>query len=218
VRLVGDARQALLADAEDLQELRVPPGRREVDEAGSRRNREARCGLDAEELRIEVVAEGDEARGPAEDLRLGLGEPGELRRPEGGVQRRPRPGVDGGRVGHPPAEPLRRAGRAGVAPPEHRRERPARLVERDEAVPEARGADRVDVLVPPADDLPDEPDDLVGVTTVVAFLLQIVQRVGALAEALGAHRGRADVEGEHRRHRSNLLWSNRGSRHRLQSP
>ena len=93
----------------------------------------------------EIVGEGDEPGRAAEGLGLRLGEPGELRRPERGVEERA--GARVHRLGVEPArEPLGRGGAARVAPAEDRRERVPVRVDRDEAVREARG--RVRLLVP----------------------------------------------------------------------
>jgi hypothetical protein len=68
-------------------------------------------------------------------------------------------------------------------------------------VAEARGADGVRAGVPPADRLARERDDLVRIAALVLGLLQLVDRLAPFAEPLGAHRGRADIEGEDGGHR-----------------
>ena len=75
---------------------RPSPGR-EVEQAARRCHPEARLGLAAQ-----VVGEGDEPRRATEDLGLRLGEPRELRRPEGGMEERA-----GARVNRLGVEPLR---------------------------------------------------------------------------------------------------------------
>ncbi len=109
--------------------------------------------------------------------------------------------VDDGRV-DPPAQLLGRGRRAVVAPAQHRRERPSRSVEREQAVTEARRADRVHGRVSPPDHVADERDDLVRVVSAVRRLPQLVGRLAALVEDLGADGGRADVDGEDAGHAS----------------
>ena len=64
-------------------------------------------------------------------------------------------------------------------------QRPPVAAEREERLPEARRADGVGALVAPVDHRADELDDLVRVTAAVFLLLQLVDRLGALVEALG---------------------------------
>ena len=97
------------------------------------------------------------------------------------------------RVGvEPSREPLGRAGAARVAPAEDRRQRVPVGVDGDETVREARG--RVRQLV--AEHAADGRGDLRRVVRVVFLLPQLAGRLCAIAEPLGAHRGRADVERE----------------------
>ena len=116
-REVGEPRQSLGVEPERGEQLFVPVARREVEQAARRGNREGRLGAAAE-----IVGEGDEPGRAAEGLGLRLGEPGELGGPERGVEERARACVN--RLGvESPREPLGRAGAAGVAPAEDRRER-----------------------------------------------------------------------------------------------
>ncbi len=73
-------------------------------------------------------------------------------------------------------------------PREHRRERPAAVVEGDQAVPEARRPDGVDALVAAVDHSADERDHLVRVVAVVPVAPQLVERLASLVEALRPHR------------------------------
>ena len=157
------------------------------------------------ELLVEVVREGDEAGGTPKDVRVGGCEPGELRGPEARMQMGAGSRMDGRRI-EAPAKPPGRLGAAGVAPPQHRRQRPPRAVERHQAMPEARCPDRVDPLVAAADHLADQAYHLLGIPAVVALLPPLVDRIALLVEALRAHGGRADVEREHGRHAANLPW------------
>ena len=174
-------------DAEDVEQLRVPLLRREVEQAARGRHPEARLGFPAQ-----VVGEGDEARRPAEDLGLRLGEPGELGRPEGRVEEGAGPRVDGLgsslRASRLAASVLRvsRQPRIGVSAFQF-------LVDGDEAVREARG--RVRLLVP--EHAPDGCRDLGWIVGLVLLLPQLAVRLAALVELLSPHRGGADVECEH---------------------
>jgi len=199
LRPVRKGRQPLLVDAEHLEELGVPAAGGEIEQAGARGDRAARRRTCPAQLFVEVIAEGHEAGHAPKDVRLGLGQPGELRRPEARVEMRTGSRLDGGWVDAPP-EPLGGLAAAGVAPAQYGRQGPTRIVERDEAVPEAGSADRIDALVTAADHLVDEAHDLVGIPAVVAFLPPLVDRLGSLVEALRAHGGGADVEREHGRH------------------
>ena len=107
--------------------------------------------------------------------------------------------VDGRRI-DAPLQLRGRAGRPVVPPAEHRRQRPSRSVEREEALPEARDADRVHVPVPPGDHLADERDDLVRVVAAVRGLPQLVDSLAALAEDLGPDGRGADIDREYGRH------------------
>ena len=200
-----EARQPLLVDTEHVEQLDVP--------ASCRRGRAGRCrtrSRGSSSARCRAAARRGSRQNEtkraadAEDLGLGLREPGELRRPEatgGGARRCAR---------------ARRPGRAGAAATRRRRRCACRA---------SRGA-RVSGLpasssarsewpkheVPTASASSSRPsitvrtsvDDLVGVAAVVFLLLQLVDRLRALVEALGPDRGGADVEREHGRHAANL--------------
>jgi len=122
------------------RELGVPCARAEVEEAGARRDREARHGLDAEQLRVQIVAEGDETARTRGKLRLGLASHASFAaRTRGGSAprygRAPRSsGTPGGAT--PPSPPHGcRASRGSASGPAGR-------VERDQAVREARARRR----------------------------------------------------------------------------
>ncbi len=180
------SRQPLGVEAEHGEELGVPVVRRQVEQAGRGGHREARLGAAAE-----IVGERDEAGGPAEEVGLGLREPGELRGPERRVEVRAGARVHLAGV-EAAAQRLGRAGAARVAPAEDRRQRLPAAVDRDEAVREARRRVRLGA----AEDRPDERGHLGGVGRVVALLPELAGRLGALVEALRAYRRGADVEGE----------------------
>src|SRR5205823_348701 len=130
LRLVRDARQARLVEGQYLEELGIPAFRVEVEEPGAGGDREAAGRRSAQELLVEVVAEGDEPRRAAEDVRVRLGEPRELRRPEARVDVCAGASLDGARV-DAPAKPLGGAGAARVTPAEYRRQRLAVGAERE---------------------------------------------------------------------------------------
>jgi hypothetical protein len=100
-------------------------------------------------------------------------------------------------------EPRRRGCGAGVAPAEHARQRPAVLGDREQRMPEARGARDVP---PGADGLQhplDARDERVRVVLAhILLLAQLVDALGALVEDLRARRRRPDIEGQHAGHRS----------------
>ena len=93
-----EPRQPLAVDAEELEQLLVPAAR------AARSSRPVPDAIEtlvaARREQLPVVGERDEARRSAEDVRLGLGEPGELRRPVAS-------GGGAGRCGR--ARPRRRA-------------------------------------------------------------------------------------------------------------
>ena len=94
------------------------------------------------------------------------------------------------------AKPLRRVGASRVPPAEQLGQGLPVPAEGEKAVPEARDAHRSCTVVAAVDHLPDERDDLVGITALVRLLLQLVSRIGAFVEALCAYRGGSDIEGE----------------------
>src|SRR4029079_1086767 len=99
---------------------------------------------------------------------MGPREPGELRGPEGRVEVGAGPRVHGLRV-EPPAEPFGRIGAPRVAPAEHLGERLAALVEREQAVAEARRAVRLVAVEHRAR----KASDLRRVASVVFLLAQL---------------------------------------------
>ncbi len=217
VRFLAEQRQPLLADAGKLQELGIPAARVDVEQPCRRGEGDARHRFRAEQLGVEVVGHRNEPRRGSECLRLGLGEPEQLRRPERGMEVLAGPRVHGSAVGAF-REPSGRARGADVAPAEHRRQRPPGGVEREQAVPERRHADRVDGLVPTRDDLADEADDLVRIVAAVRRLPQLVGRLAPLVEDLGPDGRGADVDREHRGHAANLPLGRHGGRDRIESP
>ena len=84
--------------------------------------------------------------------------------------------------------------------------RPARCVEREEALPEAGDADRVHSLVPAGDDLADERGDLVRVVAAVRGLPQLVDSLAAFAEDLGPDGRGADVKHKYGHHAAKHPW------------
>jgi len=177
---------ALALDADRREQLLVPVRRRQIEQTARGGHADARL-RNAEQ----VVGEGDEPPGAAEDLRLGLREPGELRGPEGRVEECARARVHLRWI-EALGQPLCGVCAARVAPAEDRRERVPVFVDGDEAVREARCRVRLRV----AEDAPDGGGDLVGLCALVPLPAQLFRRLPALVEALRAHRRGADVEGE----------------------
>ncbi len=174
-RDVRDLRQPVAVDSDRGQQLLVPLARRQVEQSARRRQREARLGGAAQ-----VVGEGDEPLGAPEDLGLVLGQPGELRRPERGMEERARACVHLICV-ELQCERLRGAGAARVAPAEDRRERIPVRVDGDEAVREARGRIR-NVSV---ENTPDRGDDIVRIRALVRLPPELSVGLAVPVEVLG---------------------------------
>ncbi len=140
---VVDGRELRGGDPGRGQHVGVPAARDLIEQAGARGHREARGQMPGEP-RVQVLAEAAPDGGAREDLGAALAQPAELGGEERGVQRRAGARVNAALV----VRAAERGGRgraAGVRPGDDRRERAARAVEREQAVPEHGGAHRRDL-------------------------------------------------------------------------
>jgi len=198
-RDVGDLGKTFCVEAQRVEQLLVPRARVEVDETGRRRHRDARGHRAPEELRVQVVAERDEAVGGSEHGRLFLREPGELRRPVARVDHTTRSRMHG-LVVDTTKQPVGRVGGTRIAPGENRRQRPPMAVERQEAVAEARCADRVDLAGASrlSDRLARVLDDQVRVVLArIVAAGRLLSFLGRFVEHVGTDRRGADIESEY---------------------